>query len=85
MSRKSFFNYKKKLNLHRDSKIEKLDNRYLDMYISSLLYLTWSEVNNKYEKDLFEFLLNRFKNNKKALAKSLAISYSSLCKKTQIH
>lgn len=84
ISRKSFFNYKKKLNLLRDAEVEKLDNRYLNMYISSLLYLTWSEVKNKYEKDLFTFLLKKFKNNKKALAESLAISYSSLCLKTQI-
>lgn len=85
MSRKSFFNYKKKLDLLRDIKVERLDNRYLDMYISSLLSLTWSEVKNKYEKDLFTFLLKKFKNNKKALAKSLAISYSSLSAKTKMH
>lgn len=82
MSRKSLSNYKIKLNLHRNVLAKKSDNGNLDEYISSLLYLTWRDVIEKFEKDLFTYLIKEFNNNKKALAKSLAISYSSVCAKT---
>lgn len=83
ISDKTLYNYKNRLQLNKKIDIKNSRNQYLDEYIASLLNMTWKEVMNKFETDLFTYLLEKFNYNKRELAKSLKISYSSLCLKTK--
>ena len=83
ISNKSYYNYKIKLQLNKRIDTQDSNNKYLDAYISSLLNMTWKEVMEKFNLDLFTFLLKKFKYNKRDLAKSLKISSSNLYLKTK--
>lgn len=82
---RTYFKYQKKLGLKRGKpqKIPFEDNIHYKQYIESLASLTWREANEKFESDLYSFLIEVYQNNKKKLAEVLDVSYQQVVIKTR--
>ncbi len=80
---RTYFLYQKKLNLKRGKYNDSLfKNQYFRQYIESLLPYAWREANNRFEKDLFKFLMENYQHNKKKIAEVLDVSYPQVVMKT---
>ena len=80
---RTYFLYQKKLNLKRGKYNDSLfKDQYFRQYIETLLPYTWREANNRFEKDLFKFLMEKYQHNKKKIAEVLDVSYPQVVMKT---
>lgn len=80
---RTYFLYQKKLNLKRGEYDDTIfSNQYFRQYIETLLPYTWREANQKFEEDLFNFLMEKYQHNKKKIAEILDVSYPSVVMKT---
>ena len=80
---RTYFLYQKKLNLKRGHFDDNLfKSQYFRQYIETLQPYTWREANNRFEEDLFQFLLEKYQHNKKKIAEVLDVSYPQVVMKT---
>ena len=80
---RTYFLYQKKLNLKRGQYNDDLFNsQYFRQYIETLQPYTWREANQRFEEDLFTFLLEKYQHNKKKIAEVLDVSYPQVVMKT---
>jgi len=80
---RTYFLYQKKLNLKRGKFDDSLfKNQYFRQYIEALLPYTWREANQRFEDDLFNYLLQKYQHNKKKIAEVLDVSYPQVVMKT---
>ena len=80
---RTYFLYQKKLNLKRGHFVDNLfKSQYFRQYIETLQPYTWREANNRFEEDLFQFLLEKYQHNKKKIAEVLDVSYPQVVMKT---
>ena len=80
---RTYFLYQKKLNLKRGHFDDNLfKSQYFRQYIEALQPYTWREANNRFEEDLFQFLLEKYQHNKKKIAEVLDVSYPQVVMKT---
>jgi Mn-dependent DtxR family transcriptional regulator len=55
----------------------------LDRYISNLLTCKWAEANQKFEKEIMEYLFKQVGYHKNRLAQELDVSYPTVLQKTK--
>ena len=80
---RTYFLYQKKLNLKRGhSNDDIFSSQYFRQYIEALQPYTWREANNRFEEDLFKFLMEKYQHNKKKIAEVLKVSYPQVVMKT---
>ena len=81
---RTYFLYQKKLNLKRGqyNDTNLFSSQYFRQYIEALQPYTWREANNKFEEDLFKFLMEKYQHNKKKIAEVLEVSYPQVVMKT---
>jgi len=81
---RTYFLYQKKLNLkrgqHTDTNL--FSSQYFRQYIETLQPYTWREANNRFEEDLFKFMMEKYQHNKKKIAEVLEVSYPQVVMKT---
>ena len=82
---RTYFLHQKKLGLHRGPGIPDYieNNPYFVRYLDSIADMDWRGANQKFETDLFTFLLKHHQHNKKSIADSLKISYQQVLLKTK--
>ncbi|MCJ7802026.1 MAG: hypothetical protein MUP82_06675, partial [Candidatus Marinimicrobia bacterium] len=80
---RTYFLYQKKLNLKRGHFDDNLfKSQFFRQYIEALQPYTWREANNRFEEDLFQFLMEKYQHNKKKIAEVLDVSYPQVVMKT---
>ena len=81
---RTYFLYQKKLNLKRGqyNDTNLFSSQYFRQYIEALQPYTWREANNRFEEDLFKFLMEKYQHNKKKIAEVLKVSYPQVVMKT---
>ena len=80
---RTYFLYQKKLNLKRGHFNDDIfSSQYFRQYIESLQPYTWREANNRFEDNLFKFLMEKYQHNKKKIAEVLKVSYPQVVMKT---
>jgi tetratricopeptide (TPR) repeat protein len=81
---RTYFLYQKKLNLKRGqyNDTNLFSSQYFRQYIETLQPYTWREANNRFEEDLFKFLMEKYQHNKKKIAEVLEVSYPQVVMKT---
>lgn len=82
---RTYFLYQKKLGLKRgEIKKDRLqENPHFAHYLESLANLTWKEAKEKFEDDLYSYLLAKYQYNKRKLADVLDVSYQQVVQKTR--
>jgi tetratricopeptide (TPR) repeat protein len=85
IDRRTYFHYQKRLGLKEGlgSRESLTDNPYFKEYLESLTPYNWREANQRFESDLFAFLLPKHHFNKKHLAQQLGVSYALVAQKTR--
>ncbi len=80
---RTYFLYQKKLNLKRGHFNDNIfSSQYFRQYIEALQPYTWREANNRFEENLFQFLMEKYQHNKKKIAEVLKVSYPQVVMKT---
>ncbi|GEM_PF-3192379 len=83
IDKRTYFLYQKKLGLKRGDSSTSIINSQFKEYLESLTTHSWKEANQRFEKDLFSFLLSKYQYNKKKLAEVLNVSYGLVIQKTK--
>lgn len=81
---RTYFKYQKKLDLKRGQprKGPLEDDVHFNDYIESLIPLTWRQANEKFEENLFAYIMSKYQHNKKKAAEALGVSYALVVLKT---
>jgi DNA-binding NtrC family response regulator len=83
ISLRLYFVYQKRFKLSIASKKStNINNPHFSSYLLSMLSLDWHSAINKFDNDLYSFLLRKYEFNKTNIAKILGVSNLTVIKKT---